>query len=966
MKQTNASILNSSFKNRCKLLTIGCLLFFTVFFFLQNASFHAYAAEKEPKVYTIRGTLYDEDGNILIVVGKEFERGCGPTSYDNIVSTNWSISNRNILNFAGTTVNNCILRAVSPGVCTVTAVVQSSYTRYDSLSHSLVTVYGTDENVHKIRVVQPVTSITLNRTQASLALNETMKLTYTTIPSDIYSQAVSPIGYRSSNPSVATVDAAGNVTAKANGTAVITASYAEGNVSAQCTITVGKQPASAQKPSKNQTEQPKATAIQLNFRKLTLEKGKKRSLTYTLTPATGEKVTFKSSNPKVVRVNAKGRVTAIKAGKATITARVSSKVKATCKITVPKRPTSIRLNKSRLTLQLGKSYKLTCKCIPAGSKAKISWKSNKPKIAAVNAKGKITGKKTGTATITARSQNGKKATCKVTVKAPKVKSIKVSPKSVTLKQGQQQKITYTLKPQGAMAKVTFKSNKPKVATVNAKGMITAKSGGTATIRVKVSSKIQASCKVTVLKSPDAIQLNTNSMTLQKGASGKLTYRLSPSGSYAEVTFKSSSNAVRVQADGTVTAAAVGKATVTAETSNGKKAACIVTVTPPDPTGIQLRQTSLTLEAGASSRLTYAFTPGDASGTVTFSSSDAAVATVDASGTVTAKAAGSATITARISSGASATCKVTVPAHAKKISIYMGNKHLFFVSAGENLSLSYLVTPANHVDTVSWHSSDPSIATVDGTGVIHGNREGLVTITGEVNGHTASCQVQVIQGDWLDVSRGTIIINGNGKAQQNREGTSRYDIYSYDLQEGITLVQSNPDTSFRISVDSCDDGQKGPDIRVRLHGINIGWKQMSIRSRDNVILELAAGTESYCNKLDYRNMDEESGSSQESSLLITGTGKLTVNSFEGPAIAVNRNLIIESGQITVSTADGESPVIGIKPSLSPYDGCENIQIQSGAQVTALGGCMAVGTSQNGPAENIQIAQGSLTYDPNGGI
>ena len=114
------------------------------------------------------------------------------------------------------------------------------------------------------------------------------------------------------------------------------------------------------------------------------------------------------------------------------------------------------------------------------------------------------------------------------------------------------------------------------------------------------------------------------------------------------------------------------------------------------------------------------------------------------------------------------------------------------------------------------------------------------------------------------------------------------------------------------------------------------------------------------------MDEESGSSQESSLLITGTGKLTVNSFEGPAIAVNRNLIIESGQITVSTADGESPVIGIKPSLSPYDGCENIQIQSGAQVTALGGCMAVGTSQNGPAENIQIAQGSLTYDPNGGI
>lgn len=962
MKQTSASNLHRFFQRGGRLPAVCFLLFFAAFVFLYGASSNVCAAEKEPHVYTIRGSLYDESGNLLILVGTQFERGCGPTSYDNIVSTNWSISNRSILNFVGTSVNNCILRAVSPGVCTVTAVVQSSYTRYDSLSHSLITVYGTDENVHKIRVVQPVTSITLNRTQASLAQGGTLSLSYVTTPSDFYSQAVSPISYSSSNPSVATVDAEGKVTALSNGTAVITASYTEGNVAARCTITVGKQQANAQTPAAPQPNQatPKATSIRLNTGKLTLEKGKKATLTYTLTPATGEKVSWKSSNPKVASVNAKGRVTAKKAGTAVITAKLSSKVKATCRIKVPKRPTSIRLNKKRLTLQLNKSYRLTCKCLPTGSTAKITWKSNKPAVASVSAKGKVTGKKTGTATITARSQNGKKAVCKVTVKAPKAKSVQVTPKAVTLNQGQTQKLTYTLKPQGAKGKVTFQSSKPKVASVNAKGMVTAKSGGTATIRVKVSSKVQASCQVTVRKSPDSIRLNTGRLTLKKGASGKLTYSLSPAGSYAQVSFQSSSAAVRVQNDGTVTAVSVGSATVTATTSNGKKASCLVTVTPGDPTGIRLQQTSLTLEKGTSRQLTYTLIPGDSAGSVTFSSSDTGVAVVDAAGTVTAKGSGTATITARISSGAQASCQVTVPVHAERISIYMGEKRLFYVGAGESLKLSYNVIPNTHVDTLSWLSSDDSIATVDAQGVIRGKREGLVTITGEVNGLTASCQVQVIEGAFLDISEGSIIIEGDGLASQARY-SSVYTPYPYDPAEGITIVQSKPyNNSYDISVNSYENDSKGPDIRIRLFGVTMETRRFFITSKDDVILELAAGTENFFGGgLTYSNRDEDSETPEESALLITGTGKLTVRSYNGPAINAPKNLIIESGQVVAVTTDTDSPVIGVSSG-----SCENIQILSGAQVTAMGGCMAVGAGGDGTQSNIQIAQGALTYLPEG--
>lgn len=79
--------------------------------------------------------------------------------------------------------------------------------------------------------------------------------------------------------------------------------------------------------------------------------------------------------------------------------------------------TSVTLNYSKYSLKVGQSKTLVATLTPASSKEKVTWYSSNNKIATVSSNGKVTAKKAGTVTITAKTSNGLKATCKVTVKA---------------------------------------------------------------------------------------------------------------------------------------------------------------------------------------------------------------------------------------------------------------------------------------------------------------------------------------------------------------------------------------------------------------------------------------------------------------------------------------------------------------------------------------------------------------------
>ena len=151
-------------------------------------------------------------------------------------------------------------------------------------------------------------------------------------------------------------------------------------------------------------------------------------------------------------------------------------------ITLNTEAASPKLNKNKISLYVGSSTTLKIK----NAKSKITWKSSNKKVATVSSKGKVTAKKKGTATITAKVSS-KTYKCKVTVKNPYL-----SKTSLTLTEGS----THTLRITGTKASSWSSSNK-SVATISKKGVITAKKAGTVTITCKGKNKKTYKCSLTV-------------------------------------------------------------------------------------------------------------------------------------------------------------------------------------------------------------------------------------------------------------------------------------------------------------------------------------------------------------------------------------------------------------------------------------------------------------------------------------
>lgn len=153
------------------------------------------------------------------------------------------------------------------------------------------------------------------------------------------------------------------------------------------------------------------------------------------------------------------------------------------------------LNATNFPLKVKQSAVLSVSHMAAGDKV-VSWTSSNKKCATVDAKGKVTGKKKGTVTITATLQSGLKLTAKVKVQknAVKTSKITVQTKKVKLSPKQSFQLSAITAPFTSKEKITYKTSNKKVATVSKKGKITAKKAGKATITVKSGKK---SVKVTV-------------------------------------------------------------------------------------------------------------------------------------------------------------------------------------------------------------------------------------------------------------------------------------------------------------------------------------------------------------------------------------------------------------------------------------------------------------------------------------
>ena len=644
-------------------------------------------------------------------------------------SLTWSSSNPEV----ATVDENGVVKAVSSGTAVITCK----------------TVSGGFTASCTIRVTTKPESIMLNYTERDIYSTKSVVLEAIVSPAGADDKGVK---WSSSNKLVATVDQNGKVTGVGTGSATITATTNVGGLTAVCIVHV---------TSKTQVSSVVITenGNPITSKTLYINDNPKTAFKYTISPtnATFKDVVWSSSNSKVVSVDQLGNIKGLAEGVATIKCKSEDNpyAFATCTVYVKVKVMGVEISNNEISVVATKSKTLTAKVLPANAtNQKLVWSSSDESIAKVDANGKVTGVKAGTAYITVKAGNGRfSATCKVTVK--KViysQSIKLNKTSLSLQDGKKYELEATVYPESTTTKkVTWSSSNTKVAKVDSYGEVTAVAPGTAYIYCKTNDTgVTAKCKVTVKEVKlTSISFASSSTTIEYSKTKTLSLTFKPSNATNKAVTWSSSNSkiVSVDQNGKIKGLQSGKsAVITAKTKDGKLAAKItVKVNPISVSSITLNRTSLNLSKGGTFTLSATIKPSNATNkTLTWTSSDKSVATVDKNGKVTALKNGTATITCKSSNGKTATCKVTI----KKIAVtdIVLDKRSVLTEVGTSFNIVATITPGNATNkTIKWTTSDASVAKVSSSGKVTAVGTGVCQITATTadGGHTAVCMITVI-------------------------------------------------------------------------------------------------------------------------------------------------------------------------------------------------------------------------------
>ena len=232
--------------------------------------------------------------------------------------------------------------------------------------------------------------------------------------------------------------------------------------------------------------------------------GSSQTLTATVSPsnATNKTITWSSSNTSVATVS-NGVVKAVGFGTATITAKSNNGKTASCSVTVnPIAVSSVSLNKTSLSFTgTGSSQTLTATVSPSNATNKtLTWSSSNTSVATVS-NGVVKAVGFGTATITAKSNNGKTASCSVTVNPIQPTGIKATPETSTLYGlNGTVKLSANVMPSNATNKaVTWSSRNTSVATVSSDGTVKAVGYGTTVITATTVNGLTSNCTINVKK-----------------------------------------------------------------------------------------------------------------------------------------------------------------------------------------------------------------------------------------------------------------------------------------------------------------------------------------------------------------------------------------------------------------------------------------------------------------------------------
>ena len=634
--------------------------------------------------------------------------------------------------------------------------------------------YGTNALATVIvKIDTRVTSVKTNPTSITLRLTNPKEATPKAEVTYSDGTKDSNVQWSSSNTKVVKVDQTGKITAVGEGTtAVVATSTKDKNVKSSITVTV-------EKTVKVQSTINIDASSPL---KMVLGTGAKQ-LTATVTGPT-KTVVWTSSNTNIAKVDQAGKVTAIKAGTVEITATISgTKIADKITVNIEKTVKSVTTSPSSITVNKGSESAKLAATVTYSDETKnnnVQWTSADKTIAEVITKtenGKtnvyVKGVKVGSTKVEAKA-GGKTASIPVTVTAPKLTNISFSDAAIVLETAKSiNKLTVNKIPSDAKdpeIEWSIISGKDS-ATIDTTGKITAtKKAGKVIVQAKVKgTNITATKEITVKKYVSSVTIKQGTTVLSK-KDIKLDDKITLVGVVTYTDGTTSNNvtwtkggttptAIKTTVDSTtkaVTITGVSKGTLTLTATSSEKTKSNTAVKQTITINVSTKAlTKITLPTGKiveekkSITLTPTYDPstGIEKG-VTWTSSNTKVATVDQNGKVTGVSKGTVTITATSKSntkikGTTTVTVQTAASVATKVTILDSNNKALTTSSTVTISLGNVATfkakvePSTASQTVTWASSNTSIAKVDSTGKVTAVKQGVVTITAKTNNNKST-------------------------------------------------------------------------------------------------------------------------------------------------------------------------------------------------------------------------------------
>lgn len=608
------------------------------------------------KAITITGTTHSIKKGQTTQLGLTYD----PADTTDSVAATWTSSNTSVATVSKTG----LVTALKDGSTTIKATVGNVSSTYDIA-------------VKEVKL----TGIKMEE-KALIHKGDTKALTVEYTPADTTDDKT--VAWSSSDSTVASVDNNGIVTAVKPGSAVITAKV--GNYQAACAVTVDA-PLKEIVPEK---------AI------IDMVKKQTANIAYSVVPADttdSKDVTYTSSDETVATVNSDGKVTAKKAGQATVTITGANGIKATVTVNVSEIPVNeVVLSAQDEIIEAGAKKAITAILKTENNtddNQGVTWTTSDEKIAKVivdnedSHKATIEGVAAGSAVITATAANGTKAEC--TVKVPKHITSITLPGAVELTRGASTTLNVTIAPADTDddTEVTWKSSDSDVVKVDEKtGMVYAVKAGKADVTATTKAVDNATSKP--FTATTTVTVKENNMTDEIGK--KLAFD-----EFDDLLIGQKDNANNY-----------------------------------------FNLSDLIKENNITDNIN-----------VEFASSDKAVATIDNDGNVFGLKAGKTTITATVTAIAGDGSKNVYTAEGEltvkaiPLNSIAFDKVIKEMKLGATDTLSIIYNPQNTTDTkdVTWISSNPSVISVE-NGKLTANAVGTSDITAKVGDKTVTCTITV--------------------------------------------------------------------------------------------------------------------------------------------------------------------------------------------------------------------------------